>query len=47
MQNVPQTSSVSVALTPVMGKVPSFIGQTKVHRYNGNTSWNEYMVHFE
>ena len=47
MQKVPQTSSISVALTPVTGKVPSFIGQTKVHSYDGKTSWNEYMVHFE
>jgi hypothetical protein len=35
------------ALTPVTGKVPSYIGQTKAHSYDGKNSWNDYMVHFE
>lgn len=47
VKKLPQTSSVSAALTPVTGKVPSFIGQTKAHSYDGKTSWNDYMVHFE
>ena len=33
MPKLPQTSSVRAALTPVTGKVPSFIGQTKAHSY--------------
>ena len=47
MPKLPQTSSVRAALTPVTGKVPSFIGQTKAHSYDGKNSWNDYMVHFE
>ena len=47
MPKLPQASSVRAALTPVTGKVPSFIGQTKAHSYDGKNSWNDYMVHFE
>ena len=46
MPKLPQASSVRAALTPVTGKVPSFIGQTKAHSYDGKNSWNDYMVHF-
>ena len=47
VQNLPRTSSADEVLIPVTGRVPNYIGSTKAHSYDGKTSWNDYMVHFE